>query len=57
MGGFVAGRLRWIYVVPFARTTVVVRLLAQGLSDNPGRHSHTVEEVERLAAALPFPTS
>ena len=28
----------------------------QGLSDSPGRHSHTVEDVEGRAAATSFPT-
>ena len=56
MGGFLAGRARWTYVVPLARTTVVVRLLVHGLSDSPGRHNQTVEEAEGLAAASSLPT-
>ena len=52
MGGFSAGTADSTVLVPSADTTVVLRLLSQGLSANPGRHSQTVPEASAAGEAL-----
>ena len=44
MGGLSAGAADSTVLVPSADTTVVSRLLSQGLSASPGRHSQTVPD-------------
>ena len=52
MGGLSAGTADSTVLVPSADTTVVSRLLSQGLSASPGRHNQTVLDASAAGDAV-----